>query len=93
MSASDAPTCPRCGRHIPNDETPGAYPGAMSRTEGRREICSGCGLAEAAEQFTGRLTPEAEWPVVVPEEYYRVNSPSYWETVRATIDQERSETR
>lgn len=45
--------CPRCGEFIPNNETPGAYPGALSRyTEnGIIEVCSQCGQDEAILQM------------------------------------------
>lgn len=39
--------CPRCGGLIPNDKTPGLYPGALSRVDNETEICSECGLDEA----------------------------------------------
>jgi hypothetical protein len=45
--------CPRCGHFIPNDQTPGAYPGALSRYSERGiiEVCSQCGGEEAMIQF------------------------------------------
>ena len=49
----DAPICPRCNGYIPNNEQPGAYPGALSRVDNKTEICSECGTLEAIEQFTG----------------------------------------
>lgn len=49
----DKPICPRCGSFIPNDEQPGAYPGALSRTDNFTEVCSACGSREAMEQFAG----------------------------------------
>lgn len=71
--------CPRCGGWIPNNETPGAYPGAMSRYlvpidgELRRciEICSACGEHEAFQQMNWArqgaeqtgLTPPHDWPI------------------------------
>lgn len=59
-----APMCPRCGHFIPNDEQPGAYPGAMSRLDNRTEICSPCGTAEAMEEFiNGKPMPMSEWIV------------------------------
>lgn len=59
-----APICPRCGGAIPNDATPGAYPGALSRTDNETEICSECGTREALEQFFGDgLMPQSEWLV------------------------------
>jgi hypothetical protein len=41
------PVCPTCGGYIPNNYTPGAYPGALSRKDNQTEICSACGTAEA----------------------------------------------
>jgi len=41
------PVCPTCGGYIPNNHTPGAYPGALSRKDNQTEICSACGTAEA----------------------------------------------
>lgn len=62
--SSDKPVCPRCGGYIPNNETPGAYPGALSRSDQKTEVCSKCGTAEALLQFAGEplLTPD-QWPV------------------------------
>ena len=56
--------CPRCRGWIPNDITPGAFPGAMSRTDNETEICSLCGTLEAIEQFTIGLTPQEHWAAV-----------------------------
>jgi hypothetical protein len=42
-----APICPRCEGFIPNNETPGAYMGAISRKDNKTEICSACGTREA----------------------------------------------
>jgi ribosomal protein S27AE len=39
--------CPRCDGLIPNNEMPGAFPGAISRKDNKTEICSECGTAEA----------------------------------------------
>ena len=39
--------CPRCGGGIPNDVTPGAYVGALSRYDNLTEVCSECGHIEA----------------------------------------------
>lgn len=59
---ASAPICPRCDGYIPNSESPGAYPGAVSRVDNKTEICSQCGTDEALEQFLiGRLTPMSEW--------------------------------
>jgi len=48
--------CPRCTHFIPNDDTPGAYPGAISRLDNETEICSDCGVEEALLQYQGLLT-------------------------------------
>ena len=57
------PICPRCLGYIPNVWTPGHYPGALSRTDNRTEICSDCGTQEAIEQVFGAgLRPREAWP-------------------------------
>ena len=48
--------CPRCNSWIPNNENPGAYPGAISRTDNTTEICSQCGTEEALLEWQHRLT-------------------------------------
>ena len=48
---TDFPICPKCSGYIPNNETPGAYPGAISRADNKTEICSDCGVAEALGDF------------------------------------------
>lgn len=55
--------CPRCDGKIPNAETPGAYPGALSRLVSI-EICSACGRDEAMRDFL-RLAPVPpdQWPI------------------------------
>lgn len=54
--------CPRCGGGVPNDLTPGAYPGAISRLDNKTEICSECGMMEAIEQeFSGSPLPKSKW--------------------------------
>jgi rubrerythrin len=61
--------CPRCLGFIPNNDTPGAYIGALSRTtRGQHDepiyVCSQCGTDEAMLQFaTGRTSTPDEWPV------------------------------
>ena len=45
------PICPKCGGFIPNNQTPGAYPGAVSRVDNKTEICSSCGIKEAIADF------------------------------------------
>jgi len=52
---SQHPICPLCHGYIPNDKTPGAYPGAMSRVFENMEICSSCGTAEAVGPMFGPL--------------------------------------
>lgn len=53
--------CPRCEGFIPNNDTPGKYPGAISRLDNKTEICSGCGQDEALEDFyDGRVV---DWRV------------------------------
>jgi hypothetical protein len=46
-----APICPSCDGFIPNNETPGAYMGAISRKDNKTEICSACGTREALLPF------------------------------------------
>lgn len=48
--------CPRCEGFIPNNDTPGAYPGAISRLDNKTEICSECGTIEAILDWQGELT-------------------------------------
>lgn len=43
--------CPTCDGQIPNNETPGAYSGAISRKDNSTEICSACGTQEALADF------------------------------------------
>lgn len=66
-AARDIPkTCPRCVEHrwIPNNDKPGAYPGAISRADNSTEICSACGEDEALKDyFDGGCEPVSEWPV------------------------------
>jgi len=65
--------CPRCNSsQIPNNETPGAYPGALSRADNKTEICSRCGSHEAAEAYYNfaygipeNVTPISQWPMQV----------------------------
>lgn len=45
------PICPRCSGFIPNNKTPGAYMGAISRRDNKTEICSACGTMEALEDL------------------------------------------
>lgn len=48
--------CPKCQGYIPNNKTPGAYAGAISRRDNKTEICSACGTHEAFEDFFARET-------------------------------------
>lgn len=48
------PLCPICGGYIPNNATPGEYPGALSRVDNTTEICSDCGTQEALNDFFRR---------------------------------------
>jgi hypothetical protein len=69
MSDND---CPRCGHKIPNDKTPGAYIGALSRFDNQTIVCSACGVDEA---MGNGPVPTSEWPVVVDDNFYRMNQP------------------
>lgn len=51
MADNNHPVCPDCGGYIPNNDRPGAYPGAISRRDNKTEICSACGTREALEDF------------------------------------------
>jgi transposase len=53
-SPAFAGPCPRCGGAVPNEHTPGKYPGALSRVDNRTYICSMCGTAEAMFNFLHR---------------------------------------
>lgn len=48
---TNLPVCPRCKGYIPNNDWPGAYPGALSRLDNNTYICSACGTAEALFNF------------------------------------------
>lgn len=64
--------CLRCGGPIPTAESPGAYPGAVSRATPERdiEICSPCGTDEGVRQhMTGRVIPPARWPLAHPHAF------------------------
>lgn len=51
MDTITLPVCPRCSGYIPNNDRPGAYPGALSRLDNKTEICSDCGTEEALEDY------------------------------------------
>lgn len=53
--------CPRCDGFIPNDDTPGLYPGALSRVDNETEICSQCGRDEAFLQLMGDGMLDDSW--------------------------------
>lgn len=53
--ANHKPVCPRCDGFIPNNETPGLYPGALSRLDNKTEICSECGQDEALRDLCRAL--------------------------------------
>lgn len=62
--------CPRCGGYIPNNDHPGAYPGATSRTDNKTEICSPCGTTEAMEDFLGAGVKSQElWAANIGKEF------------------------
>lgn len=54
----EAKRCPICDGWIPNNDRPGAYPGALSRKDNKTEICSECGVMEAMTSPTGRVLEE-----------------------------------
>jgi hypothetical protein len=56
---TDELICPRCNGFIPSNSRPGAYPGALSRTDNETEICSDCGSEEALVLLAGK----EYWPV------------------------------
>ena len=58
--------CPRCcDNWIPNNLQPGEYPGALSRTDNKTEICSACGTAEALQDFSeGGCTKKEDWGII-----------------------------
>lgn len=49
----DSFVCPSCDGLIPNNDMPGAFPGALSRKDNATEICSSCGEWEAFESMMG----------------------------------------
>ena len=49
---SEISICPICGHFIPNDDTPGKFPGATSRRDNKTEICTSCGIQEAINEYT-----------------------------------------
>jgi hypothetical protein len=61
--SEELPVCPRCLGYIPNNETPGAYVGALSRSDNETEICSQCGQDEAFAQMAGYDLDDEKWPI------------------------------
>lgn len=58
--------CPRCHGAVPNNDSPGAYIGALSRTDNNTEICSPCGELEALEDYVhGSPMPQQDWLINV----------------------------
>jgi hypothetical protein len=57
--------CPRCADSwIPDNHHPAEYPGAISRSDNKTEICSACGVEEAMINFAGTACePVDQWPV------------------------------
>lgn len=54
--------CPRCEGYIPNNDNPGAYPGAVSRVDNTTEICSACGVEEAIVALVSiEFWPVTQW--------------------------------
>jgi hypothetical protein len=54
--------CPTCDGQIPNNETPGAYSGALSRRDNKTEICSECGTREALDDFFATMAEQVLCP-------------------------------
>jgi hypothetical protein len=48
--------CPICDGWIPNNDTPGKYPGALSRKDNKTEICSECGVMEAMQGYESGMS-------------------------------------
>lgn len=55
--------CPRCGGSIPNNDNPGAYPGALSRVDNKTEICSDCGTMEAMDNYALGFVTKEDWVI------------------------------
>lgn len=65
--------CPRCLGYIPNNLTPGKYPGAISRIV-NEEICSDCGTEEAVVALIAR----DQWPIVHYDHKYTYDAIQRW---------------
>lgn len=56
--------CPRCYGKVPSNDNPGAYIGALSRTDNNTEICSRCGELEALEDLMwGSPLSQMDWNI------------------------------
>ena len=64
--------CPTCDGQIPNNETPGAYIGALSRKDNKTEICSACGVREAFADFVAENSHQHTWGVDNLSDTYEV---------------------
>lgn len=67
MKRAENNICPRCLGPVPDEAHKGQYPGALSRVADV-EVCSLCGLDEAAaELITGGeetgMVPVEQWPI------------------------------
>lgn len=69
--ADFAGPCRRCGGGVPDDETPGEYPGALSRRDNRTYICSQCGTEEALFNWQ---YPGLDLPPLNERVFWRVRS-------------------
>lgn len=56
-------TCPRCLGGVPTPSERGEYPGAISRTDNKTEICSECGVREAFECLTEGVLSQDDWHI------------------------------
>ena len=76
MSKKTAQPCPSCRGMIPNNETPGAYPGALSRFDNQTEVCSLCGSVEALIGLMG--SDDAKKKIQVSRAFYRTDYATSW---------------
>jgi len=71
-----AKPCPICRGMIPNNQTPGAFPGAMSRFDNHTEVCSMCGSVEALIGLMG--CEDAKKKIQVSGAFYQTDNPTAW---------------
>jgi hypothetical protein len=76
--------CPRCGGGVPNDETPGAYPGAISRWDNKTEICSQCGSDEAMIQMMASMAQADPRAAITPDKRPWVTFGQQWTVISVT---------